>query len=140
MFRLPQILFAMIIIASSSAMAQTMRYSYDAAGNRIKREIVLNANKSPKQASESFFTDRISDIDIKIYPNPTQGQLKVEIVNLEKDDECALSLYSMSGLQIYSKQVTESPIDLDISGQPNGIYIMQILINGSNTSWKIIKE
>lgn len=130
----------MIIITSSLGMAQTLSYSYDAAGNRVKREIVLNANKSPQQTNETLFMERLSDFDIKIYPNPTKGQLKVEISNLEKDDECTFLLFSLAGMQILSKQVSEPTMDLDLSGHPNGIYILQIIINGTNTIWKIIKE
>ena len=39
--------------------ALPVRYSYDAAGNRVKREIVMNPSLSPKK--QTSYTDDIAD-------------------------------------------------------------------------------
>ena len=60
----------------------TIGYSYDAAGNRVKREIVMPVPKAmAKQqtfaADGQAFTDMLRDHTVKIYPNPTEGGLQV---------------------------------------------------------------
>lgn len=50
-------------------------YAYDMAGNRIKREIVMSASQAmaKKQSFESqnFYSERLREHSVKIYPNPT---------------------------------------------------------------------
>lgn len=69
------------------AFSQTeIMYDYDYAGNRIKREIMMIVQKSQtkKQALNQleFYTDKVNSHLIKIYPNPTRGELRVCIVTL----------------------------------------------------------
>jgi hypothetical protein len=65
------------------SMAQSkIVYAYDAAGNCIRRKIIMQTPKA-KTRSQSFdteghiFSDMLNEHDIKIYPNPTYGFLKV---------------------------------------------------------------
>lgn len=51
-------------------------YAYDAAGNRIRREIVMQTQKAKARQRVSdterqSFSDMLNEHDIKIYPNPT---------------------------------------------------------------------
>ena len=122
--------------------AQHLKYSYDAAGNRIKKEITIpqqNANK--KSAVEAdFFSDRLCSKAIRIYPNPTSGMLKIEICGYENSDNGYLYVYNLAGQHIITVDITSSFTQLDISDKPKGIYILQIEINGETSIWKIIKE
>ena len=69
----------------------TIKYSYDAAGNRTERTIIL-ATKSAIVQSDTIFTDQLAERDIKIYPNPTDGFLKVEIGNTEGIKNCTITI------------------------------------------------
>ena len=119
-------------------------YAYDMAGNRIKREIVMSASQAmaKKQSFESqdFYSERLREHSVKIYPNPTQGNLKVSISDLETSDKCHLGVYSIQGTQIFAFDVSSDNADVDISNQPNGVYLLQITINGQSTTWKIVKQ
>lgn len=119
-------------------------YAYDMAGNRIKREIVMSASQAmaKKQSFESqdFYSERLREHSVKIYPNPTQGNLKVSISGLETSDKCRLGVYSIQGTQIFAFDVSTDNADVDISNQPNGVYLLQITINGQSTTWKIVKQ
>ena len=119
-------------------------YAYDMAGNRIKREIVMSASQAmaKKQSFESqdFYSERLREHSVKIYPNPTQGNLKVSISGLENSDKCHLDVYSIQGTQILAFDVNSDNANVDISNQPNGVYMLQITINGKSTTWKIIKK
>lgn len=117
-----------------------IRFAYDASGNRIERTIVLSRSAT-KSASPEILTDHVAERSIKIYPNPTQGHLKVEIANTEDIKDCIITIHTMAtGQQVYRKKANFPVSDIDISGRPSGIYIMRINIDGKYTSWKIIKQ
>lgn len=121
--------------------AQTIRYDYDGAGNRLTRYIVMSPNRVAKSTSiDEFLSDSLSKRNIRIYPNPTQGLLRIRIEQLSEDDICSIRLFSLSGHQILFMPLQATETELNISDQSNGIYILQILLNGEASSWKIIKE
>ena len=134
------LIICLIALCSSFSMAESVKYSYDDAGNRIKREIILSQNKSPQNGNPTLFSERLTDREIKIYPNPTKGQLKIEIEGFESEDQCKVVLFNMSGQQIYSSEMDERTHVIDLSARPNGIYILHLILNGTETTWKIIKE
>lgn len=90
--------------------------------------------------SQDFYSERLREHSVKIYPNPTQGNLKVSISGLENSDKCHLDVYSIQGTQILAFDVNSDNANVDISNQPNGVYMLQITINGKSTTWKIIKK
>lgn len=123
-------------------LAQNISFAYDNAGNRIKREIVVDSKRAPEHAAngESFVEEMLLDKNIRIHPNPTHGMLKIEIGSFESADNGTISIFNTSGIRIISLDITSSITDVDISAYPGGIYILRIIINGMETSWKIIKE
>lgn len=122
-----------------------IEYTYDAAGNRIRREIIMQAQKAKvrQQAIDperQFFPDKLEDYNIKIYPNPTHGFLKVSISGLKSTDKCSMCLYTIQGTQIITDNVNKDGFEINISNQPIGIYLLRITINNNSTIWKIVKK
>ncbi len=124
--------------------AQRVSYTYDNAGNRISRMIVLTSPSIQKAQSpdmeEEPYTDFINERQIKIFPNPTKGILAVEVTGTENNTEAGLMLFSMQGELIISKTLEGIRTELNLTGQPAGTYLMQINIENEKTVWKIIKE
>ncbi|MDR1717585.1 MAG: T9SS type A sorting domain-containing protein [Prevotella sp.] len=134
------IVFLFIVSLVSIQAQNKISYAYDAAGNRTERIIVL-ATKSAEAKTETFFTEELAERTIKIYPNPTDGFLKVEIGNTEGIKNCTITITAMNtGKQIKKQKATLPVTDIDISNQPFGVYVMLIDIDGQYTSWKIIKK
>jgi hypothetical protein len=134
------ILFATLtVFACADTYGQRIEYAYDASGNRItrKKEIVLTKSA---ESPAPILTEELAERTIKIYPNPTEGNLKVEISDFDKCQSVNLTIYNMQGQVILKRKMESSVADLDISGKPNGLYVLQINIDGANTSWKIIKK
>lgn len=143
-----RLIFPIILIMSAfTIMADTITYAYDSAGNRIKREITIQTTSlTDEKVNENyrknnvFFSEMLSEKEIKIYPNPTYGDFSVEITGFMDTDKCLLGIYNMSG-QLIKQTYTDSPVtNFDISSQPNGMYILHISLNGNESSWKIIKK
>ena len=120
-------------------------YGYDAAGNRTSRTIVIPPpNPAPAPPIEEeppvVYSEMLSDIEIKIYPNPTDGLLKVEILNLPEDQTANIWLYNLSGRLITSFKGITDFTNIDISEQPTGTYLLKIEVGDYQTEWKIIKK
>lgn len=55
-------------------------------------------------------------------------------------DLCSMQIFNVDGIQLLTIISSEQETDIDLSGYSNGMYILQICLNGEYTSWKIIKE
>ena len=125
------------------AQQDRVTYRYDAAGNRISRTIVISPRSAPVSIEDEqpvVYSELFSDIQLKIYPNPTDGLLKVEIYNLPEGQIAQIWLYAMSGQLIATFKDISSTVSVNISGQPAGIYLMKIVAGEYQTEWKIIKK
>lgn len=130
-------------ISPSIYAQQRIKYTYDESGNRIKKEIVLSSTRSVlgnMEEEPSAYEEKLHETKVTIYPNPTQGILKVDISGVDKFEKAQISLYDLTGklLQQWANVLQSNVIDL--TGQTPGMYIMQIAYNGQISSWKIIKE
>ena len=125
------------------AQQNKVTYRYDAAGNRISRTIVISprsAVASSEEEKTTVYTELFSDIQLKIYPNPTTGLLKVEIYNLPEGQTAQIWLYDMSGRLVTTFKDVSSTVNVNISNQSTGIYLMKIEAGEYRTEWKIIKK
>jgi hypothetical protein len=139
------LLFYLALLPVVSSAQGRIGYSYDASGNRVKREIVIPVPKAmAKQQNfspeDQSFSDMLRDHSIKIYPNPTEGALKICISGLKGTDKCYLEVYTSQGAQILGENVKTDNIDINISNHPAGIYLLKITIDKNSTTWKIIKR
>lgn len=82
----------------------------------------------------------IADKSLRIYPSPTTGEIKVEIARLNSADKCKIEVFNSSGQQIISQKIVETVTTLDITRHSAGIYILNVAVNDSKTTCKIIKQ
>ncbi len=137
-------LFAVLIITPTLYFygQNKIRYAYDGAGNRIKREIVLAKTRSMEiDRKIEPLSESIGKRTINIYPNPTRGELSVSISEVENSPVTGyVSLFNISGKMIFRSSLKPVKTDLNIESEPDGIYLMQIEIDGKTSTWKIIKK
>ena len=137
------LLFYLALLPVVSSAQDRIGYSYDASGNRIKREIIMQPSKAKQQTFETegqVFSDMLQEHDVKIYPNPTDGILKVSISGIKNTDKCSLAIYTMRGDRVMLDERQQYNFDVNISNQPAGTYLLRITINNQSTTWKIIKK
>lgn len=75
---------------------------------------VDNESENPSPS----FTDIIDKKSILIHPNPTEGQLKIELKNYKYGDVYEIGIFSIDGKLIMSVNATEIITELDISSYP----------------------
>lgn len=142
---------SLILLSITSGISQTITFAYDDAGNRVSRTINLSSTKSSANGSESeqfaveedkkFFTEVLAEKEIKIYPNPTLGQLRVDILGYEDlNKNSSIQVFSSGGSLIYRTNTLSQSNKINLSSKPAGLYLMQIVIGEEKSSWKIIKQ
>jgi len=90
--------------------------------------------------SDNFYTDKLNESDVVIYPNPTRGVLAVEIRNKNPEIPHHLTVFNLSGATIFQKPHIGNYTQIDLSRQPKGVYLLRISSQNSAITWKIIKE
>ncbi len=136
-------LIFLLFISTEISKTQSVSFGYDAAGNRINRVIVLNQLRSAQEeepVEEIFYSEVLKDLEIRIYPNPTEGLLKVDILNLPEQQTADIFLYNLSGKLLITKKGVSGSTDIDLTGYPAGTYLMKIIAGEQHTEWKIIKK
>ena len=141
-----------LVCSIASASAQTISYPYAPAGNRIKREvIVLDGGKksgmenSPVaatagtgQETAAVHEQQAGSQLVRVYPNPTQGKIMLEITGSNKN--ASVSVFDMSGKMVFSKKQFGSSGEIDLSRQPNGVYVMKVLVGDKVSEWELVKQ
>jgi hypothetical protein len=140
---------------------QTINYTYDENGNRTTRVLIVEQQKSkglnvpveklkdipvevPKEDLKETETktekEAVGELKTLVYPNPSKGLIKIDIVNLPLDSRTEARLYDLSGTELIVKKNFDNYYEMDINKLKDGIYILRIVINDVATDWKIIKN
>lgn len=117
---------------------QYISFTYDAAGNRVKRELVVGAFR--KEVPDTL-SDHLGQEAFHIYPNPTMA--KVEVILDNKDAPLQAreyTLLSLSGTVLSTRISKDARQSFDLSAQPSGIYLLRIRQKDEEVVWRIVKE
>lgn len=128
---------------NSGEIINLISYAYDLSGNRIKKEIVLINPKTKSYTEENVaqpIFENINKQKITIYPNPTKGELTLDIGDLSDKDIYHVNITDMIGRVVVNQKISESRSHFNIQSQPQGVYLMTLIVNGEKSVWKIIKE
>ncbi len=132
----------MLFTASYNASAQNISFTYDNDGNMESRYTVTLKSSIPKQMKEIPLEDisvELADQKITIYPNPTQGEICVEIVPLNLEEESFIRLFDSLGHLLEAKKIVSERTYLEIFGA-SGVYLLNIHLGENISKWKIIKQ
>jgi Secretion system C-terminal sorting domain len=132
------IFFTLFILAMPycSLFAQVtclIKYSYDASGNRVKREYLCGVNLDPNpdpdydietnnnpsvQKMVKSFETNVQDFEIS--PNPSDGNFHIFFKGEEKTG--SLRITNQAGQLILSKFISESDCGVNLTNFPEGLY------------------
>ena len=92
------------------------------------------------ESSLEYFVEKIAQVAIKIYPNPTTEKITLEISNMENLQIGAFKLFSINGQFLQEQPVHSATTIVSLSGLPKGAYILKVHINDVTEDWKVIKN
>jgi len=83
-----------------------------------------------------------SKMNVKIYPNPSDGLVTLEMPTTPVSENCLITIYSLSGTLAYQLEYsnTNSPIHLDLTSLRAGNYIISVTSGEGNFSSKIVLQ
>lgn len=131
-----------------------VRFVYDQAGNRIQRMLRLDDPK--KQELRSMVRDSLGQsdslllpqanqhmqalTDVRLYPNPTDGYLTLTVQEWKAGSVGTVAVYDLQGRPLLVRSLTEARMDLDLTAQSSGIYLLRVQIGAIYSTWKIHKR
>ena len=141
------LIIALLAIVSLKSFSQDIEYVYDLAGNRTTRRIIPPPPAQADSVSDNnatpepeVYDDLLAEKQIKIYPNPTRGKLAIEIVNYNFNDVGTIQVFDMAGRLVQNVTKLSSQLEVDITSEPPGSYIIIIVIGDEKSEWKVIKQ
>jgi len=114
-------------------------YEYDAAGYRISQYFIYD-DILQRRSSKTVLSDKLDGRSVRIGRDAGQTNLFIEILGMDKDDDCRLSIVSVAGRQTESLKVVSTRTAVDFSNYPSGTYVFTLELNDKNRSWKFVKK
>ena len=124
--------------------------SYDAAGNRITRKVlqVSMMAKGGSYSDSTYYIDQMQSVLMKVYPNPTQGKVYVEMQGGDEIGNSKIRLFDSHGRLIheqegdgilpysflYSSCSTHTGLALNLAGIPT-LFIHPYTVQASVWLW-----
>lgn len=112
-----------------------VEYTYDNAGNRIQRNIIVvggmvqnNGDGVMQQTlEEQLHIEDEGDILFNLYPNPTYADVDITIDYQNVSQQTVtMSLYDINGKLLEGKQVSDLRHHISLQNYPVGIYYLRI--------------
>jgi len=141
------IILGTLCISLSSVAQVYVSYTYDPAGNRTSRQLIIDLNNNKNETvsdstyysdisyTDSSIVDKMANQTITLYPNPTSGQ-----ITIEGSDIVLVEVYNALGKLIQKNENILTFNTVDLSRYENGIYIVKIHLPDRTREWKVIKK
>lgn len=74
-------------------------------------------------------------IDVNVYPNPSAGNFNI---NADAAKLSEIEIYNFQGKKVLFQSIRSETAEIDLSKQPNGVYLLQMKTNGGPVTKRII--
>lgn len=149
------LLFLLLPITLVQGQEYKIQFSYDAAGNQIKRDRVCVNCPALKAIIDSTLIAELKNVKeleeiisetenpiITAYPNPVTDILQVEWVKTDNDVQ-SIILFSGIGQILLDKNIdsTYSSFNIDFNTYPSGKYIVNVIYaDNTRQSFQVLKK
>lgn len=113
----------------------SIRFNYDANGNRISRSLTFKRILSPGQDPKA-----VTDVSYNLFPNPTSNQFSIVLNEQAEGSSVHATLITTTGVILETREVHDNAATFDLSGKPNGIYFLEIDSPEGHQTWKVVKQ
>ena len=129
-----------MLLASLTSSAQSITYSYDAAGNRVSRGVTVSRMRKQEKKTLNLADGNDLEGKVRLTGYSRTGSVTVEIIGHRTGDRCEVCLYALSGENLLQLQLSEPSVTFSLGAYPDGIYIVSVTLNGESEAWKITKR
>lgn len=130
-------------------------FTYDNAGNRVKREIkniCVGIGCPPEEAGgpvgkpanpngvKNLQDAPAGNLAIDAYPNPTENELYISNSTWHNKDAALVVVYDINSKVVIKKEITQAKDKISFEKMMPGTYMVQYYLNNVPAQlWKIIK-
>lgn len=122
---------------------QRLSYSYDAAGNRTSRTVIVGAQAvSGKEDQETTFQVYIDSLDGKeltIRPGNGNTSLAVSVKGIPSSQDGRIYFMDSAGKILSEKPMSSETTIVELDELSMGTYTMRIVLNRHSSIWKLVK-
>jgi hypothetical protein len=98
-------------------------------------QLILDPNVNC-QVYSSIMNTAIDNMEVKVYPNPTSGEVEIEgLSSLEK----TIEILNMNGQLLFTKSFNQENLSLNMANYPKGAYFIRITSEKGTLRKKLIK-
>lgn len=136
------VLFPIPSIFAQSESITDVEFVYDAAGNRIEREIIYYESYQKSALATTNEEENIEFTEgLKVYPNPATESIFVS-VNEEVllQDSRMILIYDNTGRLVHQQEVYHEINRIDASKLISGSYVLKLIYGNQQREWIIIKH
>lgn len=141
-FRLLCLLF-LFITPVTPCNAQSIEFQYDAAGNRILRQIVMdNTLKSSEVKSDILQTikEDFREGELEILPNPTKGIVEIRHNEQGEFKPVSVKVMAINGAIVFNGKMDSPVLQINLTDKPEGSYVMIITNDDKTLQYQIVKR
>ena len=128
----------------------TVRFGYDACGNRTSRAILFSKGEpdAPSRGGtpvgdtgqwQASLSDLFGGVETSLFPNPTEGGFILSIAG-EIPQGVKAVLCTMDGKVVEERTVSNATEEFDLGGKPAGIYLLRLVSDREAKVWKVVKR
>jgi hypothetical protein len=134
----------------------SVNYTYDDSGNRGSRVIIMDEKMAdlPLSSPDSTFVKsavtgeshltkyqaKVGVQTINIFPNPTTELFTIKIEGWDNKTTALMNLSTSIGSSLIEKKLDGAFTEVNIKEQPQGTYLLVIILNGQKETWKVVKR
>jgi uncharacterized repeat protein (TIGR01451 family) len=101
--------------------------------------IVTNTTTNEFKATTSINENK-ANTTLSVFPNPSNGKYFIKIFNGINISECIIEVYNLLGEMILNTKMQNDLAQIDLSQQPNGIYMVRIIGTKQSLNQRLIKN
>jgi hypothetical protein len=139
-----------IFFATAVQGQTTINFDYDNSGNRVKSYIIPLKSGAVVQndsagieeiaPEEEKFEQQLGEARIRIFPNPTRGELKIELEGFGENQLVKYSLFDQSGKLLMNGEEVSRLLTIEMSTCSSGLYVLILEVEGKVSEWKVLKQ
>lgn len=131
------ILFVLLLITCighvNGQTCTKIEFTYDDAGNRIQRELVVVSCPGGDR-------ETVSNFPINVYPNPTLDKINISIPADSLFQNYNIQLFDIKGQEVYASIASSLQMQIDVSNLGAGTYILRVTRGGKFATYNIKKS
>lgn len=121
---------------------ESIYYVYDGNGNRTSSSLTLFSHAPLRHHQNDSAGNDSNKVlpTIKVYPNPTAGQINVSISSLQSCEFATIYLSDASGNLLSTQKATSTVIPISLASYNQGAFYVKIIMCDNQYSFKVIKN